>query len=170
VDLASINFKGQLNSKLSSNEESEIYCEQLPNQEVKHVTVAMLLVKDDKVLLVKKADPLYSGRYSVVAGHVNNNESPFDAVVREVKEEIDLSLKSPQFVMKMEDVRDKCRYNGVLHDWFVFHTTEVLDYEALKADASEISEIKLVNISELKLYAEKMTFGCKKLFESLGYL
>jgi ADP-ribose pyrophosphatase YjhB (NUDIX family) len=57
------------------------------------VAVHLLLVEDTKVLLARRYKTGYEdGNYSVPAGHVEENESCIDALVREAKEEIDISI------------------------------------------------------------------------------
>ena len=62
------------------------------NNEKIHVTVAAMFFKDDKVLIIQKADPAYKKKYSIVAGHVEEGESIEDALLREVAEETGLNI------------------------------------------------------------------------------
>ena len=60
-------------------------------------TVLCYILKDDKVLLIKKAykeNDMNSNKYMGVGGHIEENESIDDAILREVKEETNLTLTS----------------------------------------------------------------------------
>lgn len=50
--------------------------------------VYLLLIKDNKILLLKRANTGYEdGNYSLVAGHMDGNETIKQAMIREAKEE-----------------------------------------------------------------------------------
>ena len=56
--------------------------------------VAVAFIKDRQVLVSKrgrKTDPSY-GKYDLVGGFVDFNETPYDAAIREVEEEADIEL------------------------------------------------------------------------------
>ncbi|MFH1959613.1 MAG: NUDIX domain-containing protein [Patescibacteria group bacterium] len=58
------------------------------------IAVYLILIKDDKILLQRRYNTGYKdGNYSLPAGHLDDNESITQALLREVKEEIDLDLK-----------------------------------------------------------------------------
>lgn len=58
-------------------------------------TSHLILVKDNKILLLRRFNTGYEdGNYSVVAGHLDGNETFMQAMVRETKEEADINLKS----------------------------------------------------------------------------
>ncbi len=58
------------------------------------VAVHLLLVKGTEVLLARRYNTGYEdGNYSVPAGHVEENESCIDAMIREAKEEVGIFLQ-----------------------------------------------------------------------------
>ena len=59
--------------------------------------VHMIINKDNKILLQKrKGTKLWPGYYALPAGHIEEGETQYDALVREAKEElgIDINLKN----------------------------------------------------------------------------
>ena len=56
---------------------------------------ALILNKKNELLIVK---PNYKDHWSIPGGVVDENESPKNACIREVKEEIDLDIKNPIFL------------------------------------------------------------------------
>lgn len=60
-------------------------------------TVLAYLLKDDEVLMLKKndvEDDMNSSKWLGIGGHIEENESPDDAILRETKEETGLTLTS----------------------------------------------------------------------------
>ncbi len=57
-------------------------------------TSHLILIKDDKILLLRRFNTGYEdGNYSVIAGHLDGNETFLQAMVREAKEEGDINIK-----------------------------------------------------------------------------
>ena len=63
-------------------------------------TTLCYIEKDDKYLMIhrnKKKDDGNEGKWLGVGGHFEENESPYDCVIREVKEETGLTLLRPEY-------------------------------------------------------------------------
>lgn len=61
------------------------------------VAVHLFLMKDDKILLSRRFNTGYGdGCYSVVAGHVDGNETVINAMKREAKEEVNITIDDDQ--------------------------------------------------------------------------
>ena len=59
----------------------------------------LILEKDGKILFMRRFQTGYmDGAYGLPSGHLEDNENPEQCVIREVKEEIDIEIKNPQFV------------------------------------------------------------------------
>ena len=55
--------------------------------------VHMIISKDNKILVQKrKGTKLWSGYYALPAGHIDEGENQYDALVREAKEELGIDL------------------------------------------------------------------------------
>lgn len=53
-----------------------------------HRTISLLIMKDGKLLLVKDSRERYGFKWCVPGGHVDEGESPYDAALREAREEV----------------------------------------------------------------------------------
>ena len=72
-------------------------------------TVQIYLEKDNQYLMLyrnKKKNDMNQGKWLGVGGHVEDGETPFQAVVREVKEETGLTLKSAEYRAIINFVND----------------------------------------------------------------
>jgi 8-oxo-dGTP diphosphatase len=66
-----------------------------------HNTASVLVEKDGKFLLVKRADGPELGYWAVPGGHVDKGETVYQAIVREVKEEVGkvkITKKKPVYI------------------------------------------------------------------------
>ena len=57
-------------------------------------SVYLFLIENDQILLQRRCNTgFFDGHYGVPAGHMEGNESPRSACVREIKEEIGIDIK-----------------------------------------------------------------------------
>lgn len=54
--------------------------------------VVTYIFNNDKVLLIEKKRGLGAGKINVPGGHIEKNETPYNAAIRETKEEVDLDV------------------------------------------------------------------------------
>ena len=70
---------------------------------LRHIVVDAIIIKDNKILLAKRADHLVGGgKYCLPGGYLNRDETASEAVLREVKEETGYEGK----IVKFLGVRD----------------------------------------------------------------
>ncbi len=61
--------------------------------------VHMIIIKDNKILLQKrKGTKLWDGYYALPAGHIDENENQYDALIREAKEELGIVIDSKKII------------------------------------------------------------------------
>jgi 8-oxo-dGTP diphosphatase len=79
--------------------------------------VHIFLIKDEQILLLRRANTGYQdGNYSVVAGHLDGNETIKQAAIREAWEEVGITLR-PQD-LKVVQVMHR-RSDDERIDWFL---------------------------------------------------
>ena len=70
-----------------------------------HVTATGLLVRDGRVLLGKRTSVTrFAGMWDAFGGHLVPCEEPATALVRELKEELGITVSRPRFLGIYEDV------------------------------------------------------------------
>jgi len=111
----------------------------------KRISAGALFFNEKKELLIVK--PSYKDHWSVPGGVVDENESPKEACIREVKEEINLDIKNPRFI-GVDYKPARGQRNESLQ--FVFYggilTQNQID--KIKLRSGEISEYKFVKAEE----------------------
>lgn len=118
-----------------------------------------IVTPDRRVLLQRRAGTKESwpGMWDIsVAGHVNAGESAMDAVLRETFEELGLRL-TPSDLRHLGTLRYQAVLNGGTYVENEFHEVYIatidVDLSALRIDADEVEEVRLVTLDELDRYA-----------------
>ena len=58
-----------------------------------YIAVYLILMKDEKVLLLRRCNTSYQdGNYSLIAGHLDGEETAKQGIIREAKEEANITL------------------------------------------------------------------------------
>ena len=95
--------------------------EKFPSNLMKKVAHAILTLKEDYVLQLRDEKPDISepGMWSLFGGGVENGETPEDALVREIKEELSITIENYQFCWDFKH-HDKAT-NRSIH-FFIFES------------------------------------------------
>lgn len=100
-------------------------------------SVTGIVFKDNKVLLVRHTYGRGKGKLIIPGGYVNLNETPQEAVRREVFEETKVVVEPDRVV--------GIRFNN--HDWYIAFTANYISGEAI-SDGKENSEAIWLDIEE----------------------
>ena len=109
------------------------------------------LKKDGKTLMlhrVKKDADIHKGKYNGLGGKFLPGETPEECIIREVKEESGLDIRSPQLrgVMTFPEFKDK-------EDWLVFlYTAEKFSGEMSECAEGELKWIDDKDLLNLHLW------------------
>ncbi|KAA3620155.1 MAG: NUDIX hydrolase [Calditrichaeota bacterium] len=108
-------------------------------------TVAAIITKVENgvkhVLLARRNTEPYKGYWSIPGGHVEQNETSFEAVIREIKEEIGLDFK-PSYLWNFDEIIPNKKIHA---DVSIFHGKVS---GITKLSKAEIIEIKWVPLAE----------------------
>jgi 8-oxo-dGTP diphosphatase len=109
--------------------------------------VGGIIVNDDNVLLVRRANPPLQGQWSLPGGLVETGETTQEAVVREVLEETGLHIEPVKLVEVFErilrDEEGQVEYHFVLIDYLCRVTSG--DAHA----ASDVTDVRWAKLDEL---------------------
>jgi len=81
-----------------------------------HIGVYGLIMKEDKVLLIKKARGAYTGKYDLPGGKIEFGESPIEALKREIAEETGVSCKNAELIDALSHRVQWEKENGDMED------------------------------------------------------
>jgi len=123
-----------------------------------HETVAAIIENEGKVLLVKRADEPFVGKWVLPGGHIETGEDTDYAIVREVKEETGLSFYDFSFVMQNPEIFPEESWEAMV---YVFKGKAKGE---LKKN-SESSEIRFFSLDEID--ALDIGFNHKKIIKEV---
>ena len=105
---------------------------------------ATLVIKDKRVLLIKRRFPPQAGKWSLPSGFVELDESPMQAAVRETKEETGLTVQ----IKELLDVVGTCAHSDAQIVLILYRA--IITSGTLKAadDAQEAAFFHLDNLPD----------------------
>ena len=109
-----------------------------------HIAVAIIYIENSKgEFMIQKTSKEKGGIYSATGGHINHDETPYDAILREVKEEIGIDISN-------EDV---VSLGSICVDFpvrFIFYLKKDVDLNNdLKLDETEVESMHYMTKEEL---------------------
>jgi 8-oxo-dGTP pyrophosphatase MutT (NUDIX family) len=113
----------------------------------RHPTASGLLITDvgGRVLLVR---PIYKEGWEFPGGAVDAGESPWDAAVREIKEELGVTLSASPVLLCADWMRPHAAEVGGLRLIFDGGVMTPDQLSAIRLPAEELSEWKLVEVAD----------------------
>lgn len=108
--------------------------------------------KEILLQLRAKEKPLYPDMWDIsVAGHVSAGEQPIQAALREIKEEIGLSVKESDLSF-FKIVKHKSIFRDIKNNefYYVYFLKFDEDINHLKLQKEEVQTIKFISLAELK--------------------
>ena len=128
---------------------------------------AAVIIKDEKILLTQRGYGEYKDKWEFPGGKIEKDESKEDAIKREIKEELDASIKIDNFLCKVE--YDYTTFYLKMNVFCVSLEDEHIifkEHESYKwinfNDLDDVKKLDLLPadnlvISYLKKYIEKLT-------------
>jgi 8-oxo-dGTP diphosphatase len=137
------------------------YYQNLPK---KRMGVGCLFFNDKNELMILK--PAYKDHWSIPGGVIDENESPREACVREIGEEICFDLRTPVFIC-LDYISDKGKGESLQFIFYggILNQKEVDD---IKISKQEITEYKFLKVEKaLLLLGDRLVKRIPKCFEAI---
>ena len=119
-----------------------------------HVGSYGVIIQDGKIALIKKARGGYKGLYDLPGGGIEHDETPLEALTRELMEEIGVSIVKAELLDAVSktfkwDVNDKLIQD--LHHIGILYTVEI-ESDELKTDADGLDSLggEWIDIDKVK--------------------
>jgi 8-oxo-dGTP diphosphatase len=119
-----------------------------PDQPV--VGIGVVIIKDGKIVLIKRGNEPSKGKWSVPGGLVELGEKLEDAVVREAKEETCLEVENPRLIDVVDNV-DLDEYGKVKYHYVIIDYLIQVKSGTIQA-ASDAAELRWVPFEEVENY------------------
>jgi len=120
------------------------------NGKLMHYSVGALIEKDGKYLLIERA--IYPPGYAGPAGHIDEGETPEQALPREVWEETKLEVEDHKLLFEEELDWNKCVQGIDIHHW---HLYDCKVSGKMKMNPKEAESIGWYSVDEIKELYEK---------------
>ena len=127
------------------------------------VGVGAVIIKEGKILLVKRANEPNKGRWSVPGGLVRKGESLVDALKREIREELNVDIDVGDVACVTDEIfyddKGGVAYHYVVIDFFA----EIRGNPKPGSDAADVKWVSLKEIDKIdvvefvKMLVEKIT-------------
>lgn len=133
-----------------------------------HIGSYGIIVKDNKIALIRKARGGYKGKLDLPGGGIEHTETPYETLNRELREEINgtvvnaklLDVTSVNIKWKMDDdVYEDLHHIGVLYTVEIAEDVLKADSDGLDSEGADwylIDELKEEELSPLTLYSLKL--------------
>jgi NAD+ diphosphatase len=119
--------------------------------------VGAMLEYGGKIILIRRAKEPGKGKLDLPGGFVDPKESAEEAVIREIKEELQIEIKEPKYLGSYPNIY---KYEDVL-----YHTCDLFFYckiDALPVDFSKTEIEDLVLLNPLEIPDDKIAFESVK--------
>ena len=117
------------------------------------IGVGAVVLKGDKILLIKRGNPPLAGEWSIPGGRLEEVETIIEAVNREVSEECNIKIDVHDIIDIFEyierDEKNLVKYHYIVFDFKATYVNGKLNYQSDAADA------EWVNANELGDYKMK---------------
>ncbi|MCB1713182.1 MAG: NUDIX hydrolase [Candidatus Riesia sp.] len=111
-----------------------------------HFSVGSIIMNEneDKILMIERNKFPYG--WACIAGHIDEGETPEDALVREVKEESGLDIITYDLLYDKLMIGNKCSRGVNDHYWYVYKCTVSGE---IKKNIDEVRNIKWIDINDI---------------------
>jgi len=127
------------------------------NFKIPNITTDGIIIKNKKILLIKRKNPPFQGKWALPGGFVEYGETTENAVIREVFEETNLKTK----IHKLAGVYSDPKRDPRGHTITIVYILDIINGE-LKAE-DDASDVKFFNVKNLP----SLSFDHKEIINEL---
>lgn len=112
--------------------------------EQEHIAVAVIFIENSNhEFLIQKTSKEKGGEFSSTGGHITHNETPMSTIIREVEEELGITLKK-------EEIKDLgfIKYDMPLR--YLFYVQKDIHLEDIKLQQEEVEYVEYKRVDEIE--------------------
>ena len=117
--------------------------------EDEHIAVAIIYIENDRdEFLIQKTSKEKGGHYSSTGGHINHDEDPFNAIVREVKEELGIDISNDNIIS----------LGHICVDFpvrFMFYLKKNINLNDVTLQKDEVESVSYMSIDKIRVILDK---------------
>ena len=115
---------------------------------------AFIYTETGRILLQKRKSnkATYAGVWSVTGGHVFAGENNEEAIIREIKEELNLNIEKDKVIFVTTYKSKKVKDDVINNKFFSIYNVEISEnqFETIEIQKEELEDIKLFSIEEIE--------------------
>ena len=114
------------------------------------ILVTAIIIKEGNILMQRRTDKIEShfGKWTTPSGFVEINEHPQDAIVREVKEELNIEVEILSVIPSIDSFPN---HKGKFHMIYLAYLCKYISGEMKNTDQDgDISEVKWISLSDIE--------------------
>ena len=115
-----------------------------------HREISIWVMNENDEVLFQKRSPLkkqYPNKYAVCSGHIDINENPKTAAIRELKEETGIITKEKDLINIDTYINVQEENNHFKYTYLIFTNKKIED---MTKQEEEVSELKFITLNELE--------------------
>ena len=112
--------------------------------EHEHIAVAVIFIENSNhEFLIQKTSKEKGGEFSSTGGHITHNETPMSTIIREVEEELGITLTK-------EEIKDLgfIKYDMPLR--YLFYVKKDINLESIKIRQEEVDYVEYKRVDEIE--------------------
>lgn len=121
-------------------------------EEGEHFAVALIFIENSKgEFLIQKTSKEKGSKYATTGGHVNHGETPKECILREVKEELNISLKE-------DEIQE---FGYIIYDLpirYIFYIKKDINLDDISLQKEEVEKVEYLSIEQIKKLIEENKF------------
>lgn len=128
-----------------------------------HIGAYGIIIKDDKIALIKKARGGYKGKLDLPGGGIEHTETPEEALIRELNEEAGVTVTNQELFavtstnilwQMTENIKEDLHHIGILYKVEIKENNVKEEPDGIDSEGCNWYDIKTINKEDLSPFAK----------------
>ena len=118
-----------------------------------YIMLSVIIIENNQKLLIQQGSKSKNEEYGLTGGHVLSGETPLDAIIRETKEELGITLNKDNIKFIGYE-----KHPSVKAIFAIYYTNQKIEKNDITIQDEEVQNIIWVSTSEIKNFIENNNF------------